>query len=307
VGGVAQTIGPATEVHRFWLDEAGLESALLDLQSISLFGDQSITVLENAVALSTESKGKFDLSALEAYVTDPAPDRTLIVVVAAEKLDERRKIAKLLKKYPVVNCGVPPETTAISLLERIANDLGLQTVGDAMPELWRRVRSITAAYSELQKLKSFLDLNQPITKDDVQQLTVPAPEDNVFAWVDGVVHGRLQQSVEAIADLQHAGYDAFSLLAMLQRQLRLLWYAKVYGGRGMSPQDTAKLAGAHPYAMKVAMGQVRGLTTERIESLILTVSDAEYEIKRGKMDPGHALSWVMVACSGSTKQGTRAI
>lgn len=307
VDAVAKTVAADCEVHRFWLDEAGLENALLDLQSLSLFGDASLTVLEQATALSTEAKGKIDLSALEAYLADPAGGRTLVILVPAEKLDERRKIAKLLKKYPIVNCNTPTEANALKLLEQMADKLGLTTEKGALAEVWRRVRSITGAVNELSKLKSFVEADEPVTVEAVRQLIVPAPEDNVFAWIDGVMHGRLQQAMHALTDLEHAGYDPFALFALLQRQLRLLWYAKYGSSRNINPPDIAKLAGAHPYAVKVALGQVRDLKIKQIESLIVTVSDAEYEIKRGKMDPGHALTWVLVACSQSTRPGKRAI
>ncbi len=304
---LAETVAANCEVHRFWLDEAGLEAALLDLQSLSLFGDKALTVLEQATSLSSDSKTKIDLSALEAYLAQPAADRTLVIIVPAEKMDERRKVAKLLKKYPVVNCNTPADAAAVQLLEQMARDLALRPEPGAFAEVWRRSRSITAAANELVKLKSYIEEQGIMTVADVQELITPAPEDNVFAWIDGVMHGRLQQAVGAVADLEHAGYDTFSLFALLQRQLRLLWYAKVGSSRGMSPPDIAKTAGAHPYAVKVALGQVRSLSLQQIERLIVTVADAEFEVKSGRMDPDHALTWVLVACSQSTRRGKRAI
>lgn len=289
----------SVEIHRFFYEETGLEGALAQCQTLSLFAAESVVILDNCTALSTQAKGKHDLSPLEEYLSAPADEHVLVITVQAEKLDERKKAAKVLKKFPIINCNTPKEADAQQLLSELAKARALTVHPAAMAEIWRRTQSVTIAERELDKLAAYSD--GTVTMSEVEELTPLPVEDNVFRWIEGVIAGKLSRSFQALQEIQQSGYDGFALFSLMARQLRLMWYAKVLGERGVSQQEIAKQAKAHPYAVRMAGQQAKFMSAQRIEQLLCIIADTEFMVKSGRQDVAQALDWIVLSCADTSR------
>ena len=291
--------GSSVELRKFRFEEEGCRGALDACLTLSLFADTSLVLLQDCTAFLANAKSRHDTNELELYLKDPVPGKVLVITVPGGKLDERKKLTKAAKPYPVVDCSLKNEADALPLLSAHGQALGANLTADGLQELWRRSGSVAQGAKELEKLRVYSN-GEPITQKTVEELVTTPAEDNVFQWIDGVVKGNLRQSYDALAAVLHSGYDPFALLALLARQFRLMWYAQVLGGQGMSQAAIAGKVGAHPYAVKVAAEQGRHLRPARIETFLRLIADTEYEVKSGQRDPEHALDLVLMAC-GSGK------
>lgn len=295
--------GPSQEVvdiQPFRFEDEGSGPAMIACQSISLFSTSSLVVLENCTAFLAASKTKHDITDLEKYIANPIPGRNLVITVLGDKLDERKKITKLVKSHAVVDCTTPKESEALDVIRGLAKQREIRIGQHGLKELWRRAQTVSQCAAELDKLWTYTD-GVEITVEDVTQLVSLPLEDNVFAWIDGVVKGDLERSFRALRDVELGGYDAFALLSLIARQLRLMWYAHVFGGKGYSQQQIAAKTGAHPYSVRIAGDQARILSPEIIERLTLIVADAEFAIKSGRRDIRQALEWVVLSCATAAK------
>ncbi|WP_054971587.1 DNA polymerase III subunit delta [Alicyclobacillus ferrooxydans] len=286
------------EQTRFSFDDGDLDEALFACQSLSLFTSTQVVVLSDvwaATGAKGSSKAKYATDALESYLDDPVPQNVLVLTVAADKLDERKKLVKKLKKYSVIDCTVPKEAAGHKTVQAILKRSQISMADDALAELWRRGGSVSRCATEAEKLWTYTK-GRTITYDDVRQLVATPAEDNIFEWIDGVVTGNADRSYRALEDLIRTGHDTFSLFGMMVRQLRIMWYAKTLGNKGYSPQQIASEAGAHPYAVQVAQRQASRVKSRDIESLLTVVADAEFAVKSGRRDTDFALDWVVAAC-----------
>ncbi|MCL6446032.1 MAG: DNA polymerase III subunit delta, partial [Alicyclobacillus sp.] len=249
------------DVQRYRFDESGCDEALLACQSYSLFGALPIVVLEQCTAFLASGKSKWDTGPLEAYLAEPIPGRTLVITVYGDKLDERKKLTKLLKDHRVVLCHASKPEEAMQILSDFAMRCEIRCEPDAMQEIWRRTNSISIAQQELQKVHAYVN-GGVITKRDVAELVSTPMEDNVFQWIDGVMAGDVRRAFQVLFEVQLAGYDALAMLALIARQLRLMGYTLWLGPQGVPQAQIASRCGAHPYAVKVAADQARrvGLT-----------------------------------------------
>ncbi|WAH38525.1 DNA polymerase III subunit delta [Alicyclobacillus dauci] len=295
----------AESVVRFDFEEDGIDEAMLELQSVSLFLQQPIVVIRNCTPFLSQGKSGSSADVLEAYVQNPIRTRTLVMSVSADKLDERKKLTKAAKRHIVIDCKTPKEPVAIRFLETVVATEGMDTDRAVLTELWHRTGSVSQAVNELRKLTLYA-VDRSITVQDVRDLVAQTVEDTVFDWVDDVIQGRIATAMTSLVDLSHQGYDPLGLLAMLARQLRMMWYAKVQGGRGIRIEDIAKEVKVHPFAMKVAERQARNVTSSALETLIRQAADYEYDVKRGRRDPGQAIELLMLSCARSMSTRPRA-
>jgi len=283
-----------TVVRRSWYDEEGAHTALFQCDSLSLFGGETLIVLENCSAFTTTPKGKWDIGGIEKYLETPVAEKTLVITVHADKLDERKKITKLAKRFSWVDCTTPKEDVCVMILADWARMKGLKISRPLLLDVMRRSQQITSADKELDKLYTFC-AEREVTQEDVELLVSRRVEDDVFLWIDAVVKGNLRTAFAILNDVNRAGYDGFALLALMARQIRLMWFAKTLGRQGLTPAQIAAQVSAHPYAVKKAAEQATGVSLEVLESWLLRIADAEFFIKSGKQEITHAITSIVVA------------
>ena len=83
------------------LEETPIETALEDAETFPFLGEKKVIFLHNPKFLTAEkTKEKIDhnIAVLERYLKEPAPYTVLVISAPYEKLDERKKITKELKK-----------------------------------------------------------------------------------------------------------------------------------------------------------------------------------------------------------------
>ena len=83
------------------LEETPIEAALEDAETFPFMGEKRLVILQNPVFLTSEkTKGKVEhnLAKLEEYLSQPAPYSIVVFSAPYEKLDERKKVTKELKR-----------------------------------------------------------------------------------------------------------------------------------------------------------------------------------------------------------------
>lgn len=87
------------------LEEMPIEVVVQEAESMPFFGDKRLVMANNPLFLTTEkskNKVEHDTAKLEAYLNEPVDYSVLCFVARVEKLDERKKLTKLLKKTATV-------------------------------------------------------------------------------------------------------------------------------------------------------------------------------------------------------------
>lgn len=85
----------------FDLEETPIETVMEEAETLPFFGDKRLVIASNPTFLTSEkTKNKIEhqTSRLEQYLAQPADYSILCFVAHVEKLDERKKLTKLLKK-----------------------------------------------------------------------------------------------------------------------------------------------------------------------------------------------------------------
>ncbi len=92
------------DINIYDMTEFPIEIALEDAETLPFLSDRRIVIVKNPFFLTSEKKlasqteVEHDLKRLEQYLENPSPYATVIFEAPYAKLDERKKIVKLLKK-----------------------------------------------------------------------------------------------------------------------------------------------------------------------------------------------------------------
>ncbi|MFC0188119.1 DNA polymerase III subunit delta [Fictibacillus aquaticus] len=268
--------------------ESPIQTAVEDAETMPFIGERRIVILKNAVFLTgakDKSKADHNLASFEAYIKEPVDYTVFVIVAPYEKLDERKKIVKLLKKEAQVIPAAPlsHDEARKWLMER-TRDLSLKMEDEAAELLLARLgANLASLRSEIEKISLYTG-EGTVTKETVEKLVPKTLDDDIFALVDDVVKGRNEQALRTMYDLLKQNYEPIQILALISRQFRIIFGVKELSKKGYGEKQIASALKVHPYAAKLAGRQASRFSEKSLKWMIDRFAECDYEMKTGKMD-----------------------
>ncbi|UAC47312.1 DNA polymerase III subunit delta [Bacillus aquiflavi] len=266
------------------LEETPIETALEDAETFPFIGDKRLIILQNPFFL-TSAKGKVDhhLAKLEAYLKEPAPYSIVVFLAPYEKLDERRKLTKELKRKAETIEG--KKLNERELKEWIHERASLHSIlidEDAVDLLLLLVgTNLFLLTSEIDKLALYA---KHIDIHTVEKLVSRSLEENIFHLVDKIVHRKIDEALRIFYDLLKQNQEPIKILSIISGQFRLIYQVKELARQGYGEKQIAGYLKVHPYRVKLAAGQARFFSNEELIRKIDLLSQADYEMKTGAMN-----------------------
>ena len=142
---------------------------------------------------------------------------------------------------------------------------------------------------ELEKLSLYANRRE-ISESDVRLMVSQVREASIFEAVDAMIDGRSQVALRLLAQLRDDGREPQYIIAMVERQLRLLALAQDSIERRL-PQGELKraLGTSSDFVVRKTMDQARRHSRQDIAWRYDRLLEADLSIKQGRVDPDLAL------------------
>ncbi|WP_280768524.1 DNA polymerase III subunit delta [Salipaludibacillus daqingensis] len=275
-------------LSKFDMNEHPVELAVEEAYTFPFMGGRRVVFLKDAYFFSTQkntSKVEHDLSKLVSYIDHPAEETIFIVQAPYEKLDERKKLVKSMKKQASVMEGRPLEEKELRqwMVEKAAE---YHVQFDSRSQ--ERLLTLTGAdlmvmASEIKKLAIHVGEGEIVTEANVDDLVARSLEHDIFALVDGVVKCQVYQALKIYKDLLKQKEAPLKILSLMVRQFRILYQVKQLTQQGYGEKVIAAQLKLHPYVVKLAARQVQKFRNEELLQLIDQLADLDFKIKTGQM------------------------
>jgi len=144
------------------------------------------------------------------------------------------------------------------------------------------------AYQEIQKLLVYVNFKRAVEPEDVDNLTVPVSQGDIFAMVDALGN----QDGRAAMGMLHrllAEQDALPIFGMVVRQFRLLVLARDLLERGRKVADVTRELKLHPYVGGKVTAQARRFSLPVLETVYHRLLELDEAVKSGMMEGNIAL------------------
>lgn len=294
-------------VSQYDCAEVPLEVILEDAETLPFLAEHRVVVARNAYFLSgvkPPGKVEHDLAALERFLEQPPSYTSVLFLVPADKLDERKKLVKRLQqKATVLPCAPLKDGDLIAWVERQAKRHGVRIERAEAQQLIERVGGeLRLLDNELAKMALYLGApDARVTREVIEQVTPRTLEQNVFRLVDAVAAGKLPEAFRVLYDALLTGEEPLKLLALLARQFRLLLFVKLWASRGYSQQQLAGMLKLPPFAVKKAWEQSRSFEEASLRRLLGLLAEEDFRMKTGQVDKQLALELFMVRAASELK------
>jgi DNA polymerase III subunit delta len=269
------------------LEESPIELAIEDAETLPFLGEKRIVLVKNASLLtSAKQKIDHDIKKLERYIENPSETTVLIFHAPFEKLDERKKIVKLLKKNSdVLAANELHEEKLKSWIEGRANQLSVNITPPAIDKLLLLGGTqLMILVSELEKMALYVGDDGVIDEHVVNELVARTLEQNIFTLIDYIVKKKMDEAFQILYDLLKQKEEPIKILSLIARQFRIVYQVKELIKQGYGQKQIASLIKVHPYAVKLAANQGKSFSSEELLLVLNELADADFQMKTGKRD-----------------------
>ena len=271
-------------ISKYDLTEDDIKDVISDAETFSMFADSKVVIAENAAIFTSSGSG--DLETLENYLADINPNTILIFTVNEEKVDERKKITKKIKKdYKLISFN--QNETPNSLVRNLLNDYNI-TSSNINLLIDRVGTNPLILENEVNKIKLYKD-DKTVTKEDILNLTTKRPEIDIFKLIDDIVMKNKDEALEIYNEMLKVNEEPLKIVILLASQFRLMYQAKELAKKGYSEKNISEVLKVHPYRVKLALQKGKKYKAETLLNYLSVLADIDIAIKTGKTDKNLAL------------------
>ena len=268
-------------------EDISFSKVMESIDTYNLLSDNKVIIVEN-IELLKDDKTREELS---KYLDNTKDD--ILLIMTTKKIDNKLKIFKLLRsKVTVLNDEIDP-------FHYIKDNLEGYKMSDSEISLLIKYKNkdITAIDNELAKLKAYKLDNKEITREDIENIVVKAKEEEeqlFFSLVDSIITKNKKIALEDLNKLKEQSIDPFSIIALLDNQLRILLETYILREEGKKEKEITDILKIHPYRVKLALNNSYNYNRREIEETIRDLAQLDYNIKSGKEDKSLALDMFII-------------
>lgn len=271
------------------LDEVPIQEVVADAETYPLFSGKKVIIANNPSFLKAKpSKIPFehDLDMLQKYLENPADYSTIVFVAEYEKIDERKKVTKAIKKNAAVAlCDPIKEQELSKWINNLAADYHITIDADAYDVIEAELQAnLYLLQNEMLKFSLYVGEGGRISKEDAEMLISHTLHNSSLRLVDAVLAKDIRKAIAIYHDLLKMKEEPIAMVALLAYQFRTLLRVKLLKQKGYSQAQMQKQLSIHPFVIKLAMSRESKFTIEQLSLFIDKLANTDATMKQGKMD-----------------------
>ena len=286
-------------VGRFNMEEVSIQTAIQDAESVAFFGVRRLVLVDNTSFFTGEKEKKsmvHKFERLQANLENPMDSSVMVFFAPYDKLDQRKKIVKQLKKVAVLLDA--SELTERDVKQYIQDSLRNHqyTIQEEALEtlLVKTQYSLTNSMKELDKLMIASIDTKMIPLELVESLVAKTLEQNIFELGESILKKEGVKALQIYHDMLLQKEDPLKMNAILLGQFRLLLQVSYLKREGYQEPEIQKTLGVHPYRVKIALQQSRRFGLSLLEKAFMQLVDTEYALKTSVGIKEMQLEWFIL-------------
>ncbi len=286
------------DITTYDLTDVSIQDVIVDAETFPFFNEKKLIITNEPTFLKTKPDNisiQHDVKKLEMYLDNPAEFSVMVIIASFEKLDERKKITKILKQKAVtVDCNPIKDKELRKWIQFMAKQHQITVDEEAMFLLETEFgNNLYLLQQEMEKLALFIGEQGNVTSEVVKNVVSSTLTFNALELVDAVLKKELHTAIKIYKDLEKQKEEPIGLIALLAYQFRVIFQVKLLKQKGFANQQIQKEIKVHPYVVQLAAKRSASFSEERLSAIIHELTNADIAIKSGKMDKGLAFEMLL--------------
>ncbi len=216
------------------------------------------------------------------------PEYSHVIFTSTDKVDKRRKIYKALEKNGAVVELAPlkPKDVRGWLNIKLA-DMRKKMTPDALEHFMAMVSvmpqvSLGFLDNELEKISLYIGDKKEISYKVLTDILSAVPEVSAFVMLDAVSQRQVRKALNLLSEQLGAGEHPLRIIALLAREVRILWQTKEMLAKGYSSRQVAENLGLPAFVGELKVRQSKSFTQDKLKQAMLSLAEADRDLKSGQ-------------------------
>ena len=283
----------------FNMNKCSVSDLINEANYYSLMEDDKILVVSNADFFSSDKIKDEENELLLKYLNAPN-EKTTIIFTTQKVIDSRKKTVKLIKeKYKLIYTPKMDKKTIISLIQKYAKQNDFVIDYEVCNYLINNsYDSIDIILNDLDKLFLYYGFPSRIKLEDVSKVIGEELESNNFHFVAAVIDKDLKKAVKIYQDLKIYKVEPISLLVILTREYRLMFYIKILMENGLNLNEMCQKLHLQDWQVNKLYNNSLKYSKNELLKNICDLTNTDISIKKGLWDKDLSIySFLMDACN----------
>lgn len=280
--------------------ETNIDEIIEDACYFSMFGDKKCIIVNDCTFLTSKDKETSNIDNLIKYIKNPNEETTIIFCLTEEKLDERKKITKEIKKTCqvfVYNKKDNKNITSI-ITENLKKDK-YDIEYDALNELLDRCENNKdTILNELDKLKMYKINNKKIKFNDVIEVVPKSLENNIYKLTNAISEKNKNEIFRIYKELINNKIDDFIIIGLLESQFRLFLSIKILLEDGKKHYEINEILKEHPYRIQLGIKESAKFKKKELISYLEKLFEIDKSKKSGELTENNSLEMFLLEMWG---------
>ncbi len=272
-------------ISKYDLNNAIMQDIISDAQTVSLFADKKIIIVDNANIFTALINKDTDI--LIEYLNQINPNTTLIFIVHNDKIDSRKKITKLIKKIGTIK-EFNDDLNPLNIIKEKFKDYNIdqKTINLFLNRVGSNPLIIK---NEIKKIKLYKNNDKTITENDIINITTKKIDIDIFKLIDYIIKKDKEKALELYEEMLKANEEPIKIIVILANQFRIMYQSKELLKKGYTEKDIASTLKIHPYRVKLAIQNSRNYSNKTLLKYLNNLADIDIGIKTGSLNKDNAL------------------
>ena len=289
---------PAATITTLIADEIEV-GTITDSLAPSLFGDVRIVVIKEIQDLVADCSDE-----IIEYLSDPDESLNLVLwhkggVKGKALVDKVKKAGAEVISAEAIKKDSDKAEFVRGEFKSLGRKISTQAVQALIDSLGSDLRELGGACSQLA---SDVQDGKLIDEDDVVAYQRGRIETTGYDVADAVLDGKTALALISLRNAINTGTDPVLIVSAIAASIRTM--AKVSGAsRGLKSYDLASQLGLPPWQIDKARRQLSGWSENALARSVITLAQADADIKGAAADPAYALERAIITIS--TARGSK--
>ena len=266
-------------VEKFDAQNASATEVKNAVMTLPMMASHRFVLFQNVHKLQNQ-----DWEVLTSFIEKPMDSCVLVLV--AEKVDQRKKYFKTLSRHCVcVELKTLYDRQIPMWIENMVAKKGLQINPGAKALLHQWVGSnLHEIQNEIFKLKSYMGHRSHICEDDIMKVVSRSRVHSIFELTHAIGERDASTALILLARLLQSGESEVAILILVLRHIRTLGMIQKAQSQGLNGAKLSSTVGIHPFFLKQYQQQSRLWSPSKIKSAIHLLHNTDRALKSSSIN-----------------------
>ncbi len=284
--------GSMEELNCSRLENPTANELMAACETIPFLSEKRIVIVQDPPFLTGRAEADDKLRDYLIHV----PTSCVLVFVCHGKVDARKALVKQISKTgSYVSFSTMGDAELNSFIVNYFKENGKTcSLGTASQLVFVAGSDANLLRAEMEKLIGHSGEREEILVEDIQAITTRSTEYTAFEIITAVMNNQESRAFALMRDMLGAGENRIGILAMLERQYRMLQHVSIMRLEKKTQDQMATLLGQKSFAVGKYLQQLRSISPTQVRDSVKLCVETEYKIKSGRLNQEGALEALMI-------------